>query len=191
MNRFKGQYFSIPNILSYVRIALVPLIVTTFFSKDHRVLSTFLILLSGLTDGVDGYIARKCHMITDFGKIIDPIADKLTQFTVVLCLGFEYSMLFWLAGLLLFKEFFVGTMGLAVMKRTGIVDGARWYGKLATIMFYLIVTYLLVFSPAGAAAHLMIVLCIGFMLLSLVMYTIRYSLLLLRNPKNENKKVSG
>ena len=179
------------NILSYIRIALVPLIVATFFSRDHRTLSTVLIIISGLTDCVDGFIARRFNMITDFGKIIDPIADKLTQFTVVFCLGFEYSLLFWLAGLLLFKEFFVGIMGLAVMRRTDMVDGARWYGKLATIMFYLIVTYLLVFSPAGAAAHLMIALCIGFMLLSLVMYTIRYSLLLFRNPKGENKKVSG
>ena len=191
MNRFKGQYFSIPNILSYIRIALVPLIVATFFSRDHRTLSTVLIIISGLTDCVDGFIARRFNMITDFGKIIDPIADKLTQFTVVFCLGFEYSLLFWLAGLLLFKDFFVGIMGLAVMRRADMVDGARWYGKLATIMFYLIVTYLLVFSPAGAAAHLMIALCIGFMLLSLVMYTIRYSLLLFRNPKGENKKVSG
>lgn len=191
MNRFKGQFFSVPNILSYIRIALVPLIVTTFFSKDHRTLSTILIIVSGLTDFVDGFIARKFEMITDFGKIIDPVADKLTQFTVVFCLGFEYSLLFWLAGLLLFKEFFVGIMGLAVMRRTGLVDGARWYGKLATIMFYLIVPYLLIFSPAGAAAHLVIALCIGFMLLSLVMYTIRYSLLLFRNPKTENKKVSG
>ena len=184
MNRFKGQYFSIPNVLSYVRIALVPLIVATFFSKEHRTLSTILILLSGLTDSLDGFIARRFNMITDFGKIIDPIADKLTQFTVVVCLGFEYSLLFWLAGLLLFKEFFVGIMGLAVLRRTGIVDGAKWYGKLATIMFYLIVTYLLVFAPAGAAAHLLIVLCIAFMLMSLVMYTVRYSLLLFRNPKN-------
>ncbi len=189
MNRFKGQFFSIPNILSYVRIALVPLIVATFFSKDHRALSTILILLSGLTDCVDGFIARRFQMITDFGKIIDPIADKLTQFTVVVCLGFEYSLLFWLAGMLLFKEFFVGTMGLLVMKRTGIVDGARWYGKLATIMFYLIVPYLLIFTPKGPAAQLAILTCIIFMLLSLVMYTIRYSLLLFRNPRNKQEKV--
>ncbi|MBQ4327663.1 MAG: CDP-alcohol phosphatidyltransferase family protein [Clostridia bacterium] len=190
MNRFKGQYFSIPNILSYIRIALVPLIVATFFSKDHRTLSTVLIVLSGLTDCVDGFIARKFNMITDFGKIIDPMADKLTQFTVVVCLGFEYSLLFWLAGLLLFKEFFVGTMGLLVMKKTDLVDGARWYGKLATIMFYLIVPYLLIFTPKGPAAHLAILICIIFMLLSLVMYTIRYSLLLFRNSKNASKKVS-
>ena len=103
MNRFKGQYFSIPNILSYVRIALVPLIIATFFSNDHRSLSTVLILISGITDCVDGFIARRFNMITDFGKIIEPIADKLTQVTTVFCLGFEHSLLFLLAGLLLFK----------------------------------------------------------------------------------------
>lgn len=190
MNRFKGQYFSIPNILSYVRIALVPLIIATFFSNDHRSLSTVLILISGITDCVDGFIARRFNMITDFGKIIDPIADKLTQFTIVFCLGFEHSLLFFLAGLLLFKEFFVGIMGLAVLKRTGIVDGARWYGKLATIMFYLIIMFLLVFTPSRSVATAVILLCIGFMGLSLVMYTIRYSLLLSRSPKEKNKKVS-
>ncbi len=189
MNRFKGQFLSIPNILSYIRIALVPFIIAAFFSDDHRAVASVLILVSGATDCIDGFIARRFDMITDFGKIIDPVADKLTQFTVVFCLSFEHSLLFFLAGLILFKEFFVGIMGLAVLKRTGIVDGAKWYGKLATIMFYLIILYLLVFSPAAPTANIVIALCIGFMLLSLVMYTVRYSMLLSKNPQSD-KKVS-
>ena len=79
--RFKGEFVTLPNLLSYARIALIPFIAWTFCYLKMNYLSAVLVAISGLTDCVDGYIARHFDMITDFGKIIDPIADKLTQIT--------------------------------------------------------------------------------------------------------------
>ncbi|MBE6537910.1 MAG: CDP-alcohol phosphatidyltransferase family protein [Ruminococcaceae bacterium] len=187
--RFKGEFFTIPNILSYVRIILVPFIVWSYCSLHMYYLSAALIVLSGLTDFVDGYIARHYGMITDFGKIIDPIADKLTQITVVACLAYKYQFMFVLIGVLIFKEIFVGVMGFAVLKVTDVVDGSRWYGKVATIVFYLIMTVLLVFKMSDDIANLLILLCLIGMVVSLVLYTVRYTRILAHTVKKTDKVV--
>ena len=91
--RFKGEFFTLPNLLSYARIILIPFIVWTYCYLKMKYLSAALVALSGLTDCADGYIARHWGLITDFGKIIDPIADKLTQITVVACLAYNYPLM--------------------------------------------------------------------------------------------------
>lgn len=185
--RFKGEFLTIPNILSYVRIILVPFIVWSYWQLRMYHLSAALIVLSGLTDCVDGYIARHYNMITDFGKIIDPIADKLTQITVVACLAYRYQLMFVLIGVLIFKELFVGVMGFAVLKVTDIVDGSRWYGKVATILFYLIITILLLFEMSESMANLLIFCCLVGMVVSLVLYTVRYTRILASSVKKTDK----
>ena len=81
--------FKLPNILCYIRIALVPLFLYLYFTamepKDYYI-ATLVVLLSGITDFLDGQIARRCNMITDLGKIIDPVADKLMQFAMLIAL---------------------------------------------------------------------------------------------------------
>ena len=142
MNRFKGQYFSVPNILSYIRIALVPFIVATFFSKDHRTLSTVLILISGLSDCVDGFIARRFNMITDFGKFLDPLADKMlttAAFLGFMACGIETNfgglmgdMLMWVNFIVLTREFLVTSVRLLAASGGKVVP-ANIYGKLKTV----------------------------------------------------------
>lgn len=181
--RFKGEFVTLPNLLSYARIALIPFIAWTFCYLKMNYLSAVLVAISGLTDCVDGYIARHFDMITDFGKIIDPIADKLTQITVVACLSFSYPFMLVLVGLLIFKEIFVGLMGFFVLKATDIVEGSRWYGKAATILFYFVIVLLLAVPMSKEIANLLIFCCLLGMVLSLVLYTVRYTLILTRNLK--------
>ena len=177
LKRFKGEFFTVPNLLSYSRIVLIPFIVWTYFLR-MKYISASLVVISGLTDCVDGYIARHYSLITDFGKIIDPIADKLTQITVVACLAYNYPMMLVLVGILVFKEIFVGLMGYLVLRATDVVDGAKWYGKMATILFYLIIVVLLIIPMSLSAANILIMFCICAMVLSLVLYTVRYGMIL-------------
>ena len=84
----KNRILTIPNILSFVRIGLITFIMWLYLAKERYEAALFVLIASGLTDIVDGFIARRFNMISDFGKIIDPIADKLTQASVLFCLVF-------------------------------------------------------------------------------------------------------
>ena len=83
----KDQILTIPNLLSIIRLLMIPLIIWLYCEAQQYGLAVIVILLSGLTDIVDGFIARKYHMVSDFGKILDPAADKLTQAALILCLS--------------------------------------------------------------------------------------------------------
>ena len=87
-------------------------------------------MLSGVTDVVDGWVARTYHMVSNFGKAIDPVADKLTQIAVLLCL--MPMKCWWVVGILVLKEVSIGIMTLLTLHHTGMVYGAGWYGKLCT-----------------------------------------------------------
>lgn len=88
----KREIFSIPNVLGYIRILLIPLFVWRYLTAQSGAdyyTAAGIVLLSGLTDLFDGLIARRFHMITELGKVLDPIADKLTQAAIVFCLMFR------------------------------------------------------------------------------------------------------
>ena len=90
------ELFNIPNCLCYLRIILIPIFLHRYFlagSKEDYYICATILIISGLSDFLDGYIARHYQMITDFGKVIDPIADKLTQFTVAFVLVYTYYFL--------------------------------------------------------------------------------------------------
>ena len=99
----KDQIFTIPNILSFFRIALIPIIVWLYLT-NHPVWALIVIILSGITDVIDGFIARKFNMITDFGKFVDPVADKLTQGIVMICLALRFPWMWLPIGIMLVKE---------------------------------------------------------------------------------------
>ena len=128
------RIFTLPNMLSFFRLLLIPLIV--FLYERGQYWGAFGVLfLSGVTDVVDGWIARTFHLVSDFGKAIDPVADKLTQIAVLLCLmPMKY---WWVVGILLFKEITIGVLTLVALQRTHKVYSAGWYGKLCTVVIYL------------------------------------------------------
>ena len=135
--RFKGEFFTLPNLLSYARIILIPFIVWTYCYLKMKYLSAALVALSGLTDCADGYIARHWGLITDFGKIIDPIADKLTQFALILCLSLRHPVLWFVVILFFIKEIFQ-LIGCTISLRQGkTMTGALLPGKISTTILFI------------------------------------------------------
>lgn len=181
------RILTLPNVLSFFRLILIPLIVYLFETNQYW-WAFGMLLLSGATDVVDGWIARTFHLISDFGKALDPIADKLTQLAVLFCLMKEY---WWVLAVLVFKEVFIGVMTLMALKKTGSIYSAGWYGKLCTVVIYLSMFVLILWQPVFGSApnptfvlidSLLIVLVV---LLSFVKYFI-YFFRILRQERANN-----
>ncbi|WP_010096442.1 CDP-alcohol phosphatidyltransferase family protein [Ornithinibacillus scapharcae] len=143
------EIFTIPNILSYIRLLLIPIFVYIYVTSDgpsDYYIAAIIILISGLTDLFDGLIARKFNQITELGKTVDPVADKLTQAAIVGCLMFRYEYMWILVVLLVVKELFMGINGLILLKKGRKLDGAMWFGKVSTAVFYA-ATFILIGFP--------------------------------------------
>ncbi len=141
----KKDFLNLPNILSYFRIILIPLFVITYMKADaqneqYYYISTAVLVLSGLTDVLDGIIARKFNLITALGKILDPLADKLTQLTMVICLAIKLKSLPIMIVLMIFiiKEVLMLTCGFIMIRKDITIHGSKWFGKLATVVFYIV-----------------------------------------------------
>jgi len=169
-----NKILTLPNVLSVVRIALIPLFMHAYCIQKNSVLTAGLLLFSGLTDSLDGIIARKCHMISNLGKALDPIADKLTQGAMLLSLLTRFPLMLMPFILLLVKETAVGISSLAVIRKTGHVYGAVWHGKATTCLLYamMILHVLWAEIPAMLSTGL-IVSCTAMMLLSFCLYILR------------------
>ena len=113
----KEQILTIPNLLSLVRLAMIPVIVWLYCKKEAYLAAVAMIVLSGLTDIADGIIARKCNMVSDFGKILDPVADKLTQAALILCLATRYQLMIPLIIEFALREAAMLAMGYAAIKK--------------------------------------------------------------------------
>ncbi len=133
---------TVPNALSIFRLLLLPVFVILFFSGDeghpHLLYWAFgVLVLSGLTDSLDGIIARRCNQISDLGKLLDPLADKITQVVVVVCLAIRFGgALIPLVVICFLKELGQAVGGLFLLKKGEQVHGAKWYGKVSTFVFY-------------------------------------------------------
>ena len=148
MFKFKAKDFlAIPNILSYFRIILVFVFLFVYQQEmQHKSLCMGIILIaSGISDALDGYIARKYNMITELGKCLDPIADKLTQFVLLICLLTKYPVAKAILFIFVIKEILVTIMGYKAICIQGKNEGAKWYGKLSTIIFYVVTIVLVLF----------------------------------------------
>ena len=141
----KDQVLTIPNLLSVIRLALIPLIVWLYIGKQECSAAVAVILISGATDIIDGFIARKFNMVSDLGKILDPVADKLTQATVILCLTVKYRWMRGLIVLFVVKEIIMAVLGYMAIQKKDVVNSAKWYGKLNTVVLYLVMTCLILF----------------------------------------------
>ena len=118
------EVFSIPNLMGYFRILLIPLFCYLYIAKEAYLWASIVVLVSSLTDLFDGLIARKFHMITQLGKALDPIADKLTHAALAICLAIRYPYMWWLIGLMIVKEGYMGIMGLIFLRQGKMLDGA-------------------------------------------------------------------
>ncbi len=135
----------IPNILTTVRLILIPIFAYLVLVAKEFPAAAMIFLFSGITDVVDGYIARHYNMITNFGKIYDPFVDKLMQITALVCLFLSDILPFWLVALVLFKELtMIITGGILYLKK--IVVFSHWYGKATTVILYTIVVVMILWQ---------------------------------------------
>ena len=175
----KNDILTIPNLLSLLRILMIPFIVWLYIAQKNYYGATLMIVLSGVTDVADGIIARKFNMVSDFGKILDPIADKLTQGTLFICLSNKYPNMLWIFAFFVAKEFVMALLGYITIRNTDSVNSAKWYGKLSTFILYASMILMILFPDLPiTVVNALIVLCGCILLLSLTMYTRFYIKLL-------------
>ena len=124
----------LPNILTIIRFLLIPVIV--LFALNNNYIAAIVVLtISGITDILDGYIARRFNLISDFGKLMDPFADKATQLTILVVLSIKEIIHFWIMIVVLLKEVLM-IAGASFLYGKELVVSSKWYGKLATVLFY-------------------------------------------------------
>ena len=152
------EIFSIPNIMGYFRILMIPVFCYLYLKGDFYP-AVAVIVISSLTDMFDGMVARRFHMITDLGKMLDPVADKLTHAALAVCLAFQYPLMWALIALMALKEGYMAVMGIRHLKSGKEPYGARWFGKACTAFLFvsMIVLFLFPGIPAGKANALIVV----------------------------------
>ena len=169
----KEQIFTIPNMLSFLRLALIPLIVF-FYHRDNHIAALIVIIISSATDIIDGFIARKFNMITDFGKMIDPVADKLTQLAIIICLVGEFPMMLLPLCIMPIKELVSFILRLRLFEVADAVEGAAWHGKANTVILYLVIClHVLLWDAINPVlSTALIIFSASFMIFSFIMYTV-------------------
>ena len=183
MNRMlkKDQILTLPNLLSIIRLMLIPIIVYMYCFEKQYLAAVAIIVISGLTDIADGIIARSFNMVSDFGKILDPIADKLTQITVIICITTHFSNVWILAGMFIAKEALMLLMGMAAIKKLDSVNSARWYGKANTVVLYAGMILFIIFPDMNPLySFIVISACALSLVISLGLYVCFYYRLFLR-----------
>lgn len=152
IKNWKKDILTIPNLLSLFRLLLIPVYTIIYLKASipaHYYLAGGILALSCLTDLLDGKIARKFHMISTVGKILDPLADKITQFTLILCLSIRFPLLWVVAALFVLKESFQLVAGAITLKKGKMLYGALYEGKLCTVILFLSLIVMVLFPQIG------------------------------------------
>lgn len=174
----RQEAFSIPNLLSYFRLLLIPLFIQLYIRGDFTE-ALITLAASGLSDIIDGRIARKYNMVTDLGKVLDPVADKLTQCAMMICVATRYPAMWWLLGIHVVKELIMIVVGYYVLKKTDTVNSAIWCGKLCTgVIYAVMMSHVILPDIPQSVSAASAAVCAGLIVLSLVVYTARYVRLL-------------
>ena len=178
-----NKVITVPNMLTTLRILLVPAFIRAYFRRPGLV-PVLILALSALTDLLDGQIARRFNQVSDLGKLLDPIADKLTQGAMLICLLKRFPH-FWIpVALMLVRETFVGITSVLAIKKSGRVEGAEMHGKVATVFLYVLVLSHLIFGDMPAAvSDAMIAVTTAVMAVSFALYA-RKNLGILRGQRS-------
>lgn len=171
---WRKEIQTIPNLLSIFRILLLPIYLYFVLRQSFYVAGT-IIVVSGLSDYLDGVIARRYNQVTDLGKVLDPFADKLTQLFLILFMAWYRPWLWLLFGLFLIKEGFMFVAGLIGLSKNIKLSGAKWYGKVATAVIYVGMILLLLFPELPTLWVRVIFAVITYGLLqSFILYAVEY-----------------
>lgn len=170
MHNWKKEILSIPNLLSLFRLLLIPVYTVMFMqAKELRDcwLAAGVLAVSCLTDLIDGKIARKFNMITKLGILLDPLADKATQLTLLICLTVKQPIVWTVLALFVVKESFMLIMGVINFRRGKMLAGALMSGKVCTTVLFVSMTLMVLFPqlPNGVLYSL-IGLCMAVLLIA-------------------------
>lgn len=168
--------FSIPNCLCYLRILIIPIFVTSYIKFENYPLAFGLLAFMEFTDFLDGLIARKFNMITDWGKIIDPVADKLLQFSLLIVLMYRYKFALVVCVLFVIKEVVLAVLGIICVGVTKRIEGAKIWGKISTLVFYVSCLILVIFpNIPNKFANILLLITLVFLIYSFVVYAIFFT----------------
>ena len=178
IKNWKKEIFTIPNVLSVLRLVLIPVYVTIYLqarkASDYLLAGTIL-ALSCLTDLLDGKIARHYNMVSTLGKILDPLADKATQFSLILCLASTYNILWYLVILFVIKETFQLAAGSIALKRGKMLKGALITGKFCTTILFTSLILMVLFPQLNYRSVCIIATIDAiFMIIALIDYVAAY-----------------
>ena len=168
---------NIPNILTVIRFLLIPVFAYQYIVQGNVAWAAIILVLSGVTDVLDGYIARRYNLVTKWGVVFDPIADKLTQLTVAFCIAFKGLELMWIAfGLMLAKELVLVCGGIKLYRKADVVVPANWFGKVATLVFYLVFFMLILFGNqiSEEVKETMVIVALSLSIFALFSYIINF-----------------
>ena len=179
MKDWKKEIFTIPNFLSLFRLVLIPVYVSIYLKADiasDYVLAAAILAISCMTDLIDGRIARKYNMISTLGKVLDPIADKATQFCLLICLAMEYPILWSLSSLFVIKESFQLVAMVVAYSKGKMLKGALFSGKLCTTVLFISLILMVLFHNRISSNFVNLITCIDavFMLIAFADYAITY-----------------
>lgn len=183
------RIFTIPNLLSATRIVLVGVFGYIYWTADSPRdynLAVLVLVLSGITDFLDGKIARHFNMITELGKVLDPIADKLTQAMVACCLAIHYDPMKLLFLVLFIKELTQGIYGMYAVKKAGYNNGALLCGKITTFYLYaMMALLLLVAGIPTVVSTVLIFIGVGLLIWSFVSYMLLFHSMVEKSKNTE------
>ena len=169
---------NIPNMLTIIRFILIPFIFISVVSK-HFLIALIIFTISAITDVLDGFIARKFNYITDIGKLIDPLADKLTQMALLLSLAILKILPWWIFAIVFIKECVMIISASFLYKRDDVVVYSKWYGKLTTVLFYFAIVVSLIINQFHISMPFRVDLYLYYLailatIFSLIMYSIKF-----------------
>ncbi len=174
----KKDVFTIPNMLSLFRLLLVPVYINIYLNATenyHYYVAGGILAVSCLTDMIDGKIARKFHMYSVLGQFLDPLADKVTQFALILCLAIRYPVLWILIGLFVVKELFQFIAMVIFANKGKMLRGALFSGKICTTVLFVSLIAMMVFPTIPESVVNIIAIVDGILLLvAFVDYVLAY-----------------
>ncbi|MBE7001994.1 MAG: CDP-alcohol phosphatidyltransferase family protein [Ruminococcaceae bacterium] len=175
---WRKEIFTVPNLLSLFRLVLIPIYVAIYLNAQSSAdyyLAASILAVSCLTDMIDGKIARHFNMITSLGKVLDPVADKATQLTLIICLAVKYNALRYLLGLFVLKESFQLIAGSINLRKGKMLKGALISGKICTtVLFISLIVMVMLPGLSTKAVNIIVAVDAVFMLIAFVEYVIAY-----------------
>lgn len=175
---WKKEIWTIPNLLSLFRLTLIPVYLNLYVnarSDQDYTLSAVILGVSCMTDLADGKIARKFNMISNVGKVLDPLADKLTQLGLLICLYGRSRLLRFLLVIFLIKEFWQLFVMIAAMRRGKALNGALMSGKVSTTVLFLGLGLIFLFpNMAERTVNRICLVCLAFLLYAFADYAQAY-----------------